>query len=80
MVVSIIQFGLILSFLWALQERPDNWRDNAVPAQTVFAKVASAISKFEPVTVCASAAQVSRCPKCRTFKSFRVLLNIVLKI
>ncbi|KNA11867.1 hypothetical protein SOVF_131170 [Spinacia oleracea] len=38
-------------------ERPDNWRDHAVPAQRVFAKVATAISKFEPVTVCASAAQ-----------------------
>ncbi|XAR63855.1 Agmatine deiminase [Bertholletia excelsa] len=38
-------------------ERPDNWRDNAVHAQRVFAKVASAISKFEPVTVCASAAE-----------------------
>jgi agmatine/peptidylarginine deiminase len=43
-----------------LQERPDNWRDNAVPAQCVYAKIASAISKFEPVTVCASAAQVGR--------------------
>ncbi|KAE8721527.1 Agmatine deiminase [Hibiscus syriacus] len=38
-------------------ERPDNWRDNAKHAQHVFAKVATAISKFEPVTVCASAAQ-----------------------
>lgn len=38
-------------------ERPDNWRDNALHGQRVFAKVASAISKFEPVTVCASAAQ-----------------------
>ncbi|KAL3512349.1 hypothetical protein ACH5RR_025066 [Cinchona calisaya] len=38
-------------------ERPDNWRDNAVPAQHVFAKVASSISKFESVTVCASTAQ-----------------------
>ncbi|XP_050204007.1 agmatine deiminase [Mercurialis annua] len=38
-------------------ERPDNWRDNAVHAQQVFAKVATAISKFEPVTVCASTAQ-----------------------
>lgn len=38
-------------------ERPDNWRDHAGPAQHVFAEVASAISKFEPVTVCASAAQ-----------------------
>ncbi|CAK9138273.1 unnamed protein product [Ilex paraguariensis] len=38
-------------------ERPDNWRDNAVHAQHVFAKVATAISKFEPVTVCASVSQ-----------------------
>ncbi|GLT44117.1 hypothetical protein SLA2020_180320 [Shorea laevis] len=38
-------------------ERPDNWRENAVPAQLVFAKAATAISKFEPITVCASAAQ-----------------------
>ncbi|GAA0157654.1 hypothetical protein LIER_14879 [Lithospermum erythrorhizon] len=38
-------------------ERPDNWRDNAVPAQRVFAEVAKAISRFEPVTVCASASQ-----------------------
>ncbi|KAK3440381.1 hypothetical protein EUGRSUZ_B00659 [Eucalyptus grandis] len=38
-------------------ERPDNWRDNAAPAQRMFAKVAAAISEFEPVTVCASTAQ-----------------------
>ncbi|KAL4036134.1 agmatine deiminase [Cucumis melo var. makuwa] len=38
-------------------ERPDNWRDNAVHGQRVFVKVASAISKFESVTVCASASQ-----------------------
>ncbi|KAK2663500.1 hypothetical protein Ddye_002074 [Dipteronia dyeriana] len=38
-------------------ERPDNWRDNALHAQSVFAKVAMAISKFVPMTVCASAAQ-----------------------
>lgn len=42
-----------------MQERGDNWREGAVPAQQVFAKVASAISKFEQVTVCASASQVS---------------------
>ncbi|KAJ8431090.1 hypothetical protein Cgig2_007506 [Carnegiea gigantea] len=35
-------------------ERPDNWRDHAVLAQRVFMRVATAISKFEPVTVCAS--------------------------
>ncbi|KAK1381718.1 hypothetical protein POM88_019453 [Heracleum sosnowskyi] len=45
------------NWLIQLEERGDNWRDNAVHAQKVFAKVASAISKFEPVTVCASAAQ-----------------------
>ncbi|XP_027330840.1 agmatine deiminase [Abrus precatorius] len=38
-------------------ERPDNWRDGAVHAQRVFASVASAISRFEAVTVCASSAQ-----------------------
>ncbi|GAB2287738.1 hypothetical protein Dimus_022099 [Dionaea muscipula] len=38
-------------------ERPDNWRDRAVHAQRVFAKIAAAISKFEPVTVCASTDQ-----------------------
>uniref|UniRef100_A0A804RK50 Agmatine deiminase n=1 Tax=Zea mays TaxID=4577 RepID=A0A804RK50_MAIZE len=38
-------------------ERPDNWRENAGPAQEVFARTAIAISKFEPVTLCASAKQ-----------------------
>ncbi|XP_047314255.1 agmatine deiminase-like [Impatiens glandulifera] len=38
-------------------ERLDNWRDNAIHGQRAFVEVASAISKFEPVTVCASAAQ-----------------------
>ncbi|CAK9330033.1 unnamed protein product [Citrullus colocynthis] len=38
-------------------ERPDNWRDNAIHGQRVFAKVASSISKFESVTVCATASQ-----------------------
>ncbi|GKU95080.1 hypothetical protein SLEP1_g8484 [Rubroshorea leprosula] len=41
-------------------ERPDNWRDNAAHGQRVFAKIATATSKFELVTVCASAAQVGR--------------------
>ncbi|KAK1382775.1 hypothetical protein POM88_020510 [Heracleum sosnowskyi] len=49
--------SIILSCLRPKKERGDNWRDNAVHAQKVFAKVATAISKFEPVTVCASAAQ-----------------------
>ncbi|PIN06955.1 Agmatine deiminase [Handroanthus impetiginosus] len=38
-------------------ERPENWRDHGVHAQHAFAKVASAISSFEPVTVCASPEQ-----------------------
>ncbi|KAJ4777668.1 Agmatine deiminase [Rhynchospora pubera] len=41
-------------------ERPDNWRDNAGPAQKVFADVAFAISKFEPVTLCVSSAQYEK--------------------
>jgi agmatine deiminase len=35
--------------LWP--ERPDNWRDGALPAQCAFANVATAIARFEPVTV-----------------------------
>lgn len=38
-------------------ERADNWRDDAFHAQRVFASVASAISRFESVTVCVSSAQ-----------------------
>lgn len=33
-------------------QRPDNWRLGGKPAQKVFAEVAAAISRFEPVTVC----------------------------
>ena len=32
-------------------ERPDNWRLGAKPAQRAFAEVATAISRFEPVTM-----------------------------
>ena len=38
-------------------ERPDNWRLGAKPAQACFTEVATAISKFEPVTVLVSAQQ-----------------------
>ncbi|MCB1693815.1 MAG: agmatine deiminase family protein, partial [Pseudomonadales bacterium] len=38
-------------------ERTDNWRLGAKPAQQAFATVAQAIARFEPVTVCVSAAQ-----------------------
>lgn len=41
--------------LWP--ERSDNWREGARPAQAAFAAVATAISRFEPVTVGVSAAQ-----------------------
>lgn len=41
----------------AWPERPDNWRDNGVHGQRVFVSVATAISRFEPVTVCATSAQ-----------------------
>jgi hypothetical protein len=39
------------------QEREDNWREKARPAQRAFVEVAAAISQFEPVTVCASSDQ-----------------------
>ncbi|WP_343347241.1 agmatine deiminase [Terrisporobacter petrolearius] len=35
-------------------ERPDNWRLGGKVAQKVFVEVATAISEFEPVTVCVS--------------------------
>ncbi len=42
--------------LWP--ERPDNWRNDAKPAQSTFASVAAAISQFEPVTMGVSPAQI----------------------
>ncbi len=39
-------------------QRPDNWRDNAKPAQAAFVEVATAISRFTPVTICANASEV----------------------
>ena len=41
--------------LWP--ERPDNWRAGAKPAQAVFAAVAAAIARGEPVSMGVSAAQ-----------------------
>ncbi len=43
--------------LWP--ERPDNWRENALPAQRAYAAVAAAIAKSEPVTMGISAGQFS---------------------
>lgn len=47
------------SFYFESQERRDNWRELAGPARKVFARTAIAISKFESVTICASAKQVT---------------------
>lgn len=38
-------------------ERPDNWRNGGKPVQKVFAQVAEAIAKFEPVTMLVSKGQ-----------------------
>lgn len=38
-------------------ERTDNWRMGAKPAEKTFTRVAEAISRFEPVTMCVSARQ-----------------------
>ena len=40
-------------------QRTDNWRNDAMPAQAAFVEVASAISRFTPVTICANASQAS---------------------
>lgn len=46
------------SGLWMLwPERPDNWRKGGAPVQCVFAQVAAAITRFEPVTMGVSQAQ-----------------------
>lgn len=44
--------------LWP--QRPDTWRLDAAPAQEVFAAVAAAISRFEPVTVGVSIKQLDK--------------------
>ena len=41
--------------LWP--ERPDNWRMGALPAQKAFTEVATAIARFEPVTMGVSPGQ-----------------------
>ena len=46
--------------LMAWPERPDNWGDNAVPAQRAFTAVAAAIAEATPVIMCASAGQLER--------------------
>jgi len=45
----------------AWPERPDNWREQARPAQEAFAAVAEAISVSEPVTMAVSDAQFENC-------------------
>jgi agmatine deiminase len=39
-------------------ERPDNWRDRAIPVQAAFVQLVAAIARFEPVTVGASPRQL----------------------
>ncbi len=47
--------------LWP--QRPDNWRENALPAQKAYAGVAAAISKFEPVVMGVNPAQYDHARK-----------------
>ncbi len=47
-----------VSDVWmAWPERPDNWRDNAIPAQNNFAKIANEIARVANVYIAVSAAQ-----------------------
>jgi agmatine deiminase len=52
-------------------ERPDNWRLGAKPAQAAFVAVASAIARFEPVTMMVSA---------RQFENARALLPDAVRV
>lgn len=54
-------------------ERPDNWRLGAKPAQAAFTAVAEAIAQFEPVTVCASAAQYENAVSRLTHDNIKVV-------
>ncbi|ONK79387.1 uncharacterized protein A4U43_C01F5840 [Asparagus officinalis] len=55
-------------------ERPDNWRENALFGQRAFVEIATAISQFEPVTVCASAAQYeTACNLLQNRKNIRIV-------
>ena len=48
--------------IWMIwPKRPDNWRDQARPAQQAYADVAIAIRKFTPVTMLASADTYQMC-------------------
>lgn len=59
--------------IWMLwPERTDNWRNGAKPAQETFANVAKAISEFEAVTMCVSAAQYENA-RARLPESIRVV-------
>jgi agmatine deiminase len=57
--------------LWP--ERPDNWRRYALPAQQAFAAVATAIARFERVTVGVSAPQFDRARAALAADSVRVV-------
>ena len=47
--------------IWMIwPERPDNWREHALPAQKAYADAARAIAAFEPVCMLASPDQMER--------------------
>lgn len=48
--------------IWMLwPERPDNWRNGGKPAQKTYTAIATAISKFTPVTMGVSRGQYANC-------------------
>lgn len=73
-------FLLTSKFCSELQERPNNWRDNAIHGQRVFAKVASEISEFESVTICASGAQVFVEKKAHNLSSHKIYSRIFFQV
>ena len=59
--------------IWMIwPEYPDQWRNGAKPAQLEFVRLATEISKFTPVTMCASKEQYCNC-RARCPESVRVV-------
>ncbi|GEA51756.1 putative agmatine deiminase [Vibrio inusitatus NBRC 102082] len=54
------EFKAIGEVWLAWPERRDNWRDNALPAQKTFARIANAISEVVPVNVAVNQAQLQQ--------------------
>ncbi len=52
------------SKIWILwPERPDNWRDNAIPAQYIFAEIANKLSKYRQIIMGVSREQINNANK-----------------